>query len=328
MHALTSIATLLQEGPDATRAAESPFGLLFGAAMLWALAAAGLGWYAASVARQITYVTLADGRRQVRSLPLVFRLLMPLSVNFKGLFAQPAFQGIKQGVNRKITAAGYEGLISPDEYLSLRLLMPICLGLFFWIPFVRLAMTTVRGSPLAQLGGALYLFGFVWLFFHPALWLKRALQSRHNQIRRSLPFMLDLLTLSVEAGLDFMTSLQRNVDRRGLDALGEELLRVVREIQLGKTRREALRDMSRRVDLAELRSVVNALVQADELGVSIGSILRIQSDQMRQRRFEYAEKLANEAPVKMLFPLIFFIFPAVFLILMGPIVNQLIAHGF
>jgi tight adherence protein C len=106
------------------------------------------------------------------------------------------------------------------------------------------------------------------------------------------------------------------------------LLRVIREIQVGKTRREALRDMSRRVDLPDLRSVVNALVQADELGVAIGAILRIQADQMRQRRFERAEKLANEAPVKMLMPLMMCIFPSVFLILMGPIIARVAQQGF
>jgi tight adherence protein C len=130
--------------------------------------------------------------------------------------------------------------------------------------------------------------------------------------------------LSVEAGLDFMSAMQRIVERGKIDALGEELVRVLREIQLGKTRRNALRDMGERVNQKDLRSVINALVQADELGVGIGSILRIQSDQMRQRRFERAEKKANEAPVKMLFPLVAFIFPAVFLVLLGPIVLQIL----
>ena len=153
------------------------------------------------------------------------------------------------------------------------------------------------------------------------------MRTRHKSIQGALPFVLDLLTLSVEAGLDFMTSLQRNIQRRSIDPLGEELIRVVREIQLGKTRIQALRALAVRVGLSDLRSVVNSLVQADELGVSIGSILRIQSDQMRQRRFENAEKLANEAPVKMLFPLMAFIFPAVFLILLGPIIARLLQEG-
>jgi tight adherence protein C len=156
------------------------------------------------------------------------------------------------------------------------------------------------------------------------LWLKRVLKERQRAVQKALPFMLDLLTLSVEAGLDFMNAMQRIVERRRLDALGEEMVRVLREIQLGKTRRVALRDMADRLDHPDVRSVVNSLVQADELGVGIAVILRIQADQMRQRRFERAEKLANEAPVKMLFPLVAFIFPAVFLVLLGPIILQIL----
>jgi tight adherence protein C len=162
----------------------------------------------------------------------------------------------------------------------------------------------------------------VFAYSYPIFWLNRSLKLRHLAIQRALPFVLDLLTLSVEAGMDFMSALQRNCERRKLDALNEELIRMTREIQIGLPRRVALRNMATRVDLADLRSVANALIQADELGVSIGAILRIQSDQMRSRRFDRAEKLANEAPVKMLFPLMLFIFPAVFVILLGPILRD------
>ena len=139
---------------------------------------------------------------------------------------------------------------------------------------------------------------------------------------RALPFVLDLLTLSVEAGMDFMSALARNAERKRPDALNEELLQMVREIQLGMPRRTALNNLAARTGEANLKSVVHALVQADELGVSVGAILRIQSDQLRARRFDRAEKLANEAPVKMLGPLLLCIFPAVFVILLGPIVAQ------
>jgi tight adherence protein C len=164
----------------------------------------------------------------------------------------------------------------------------------------------------------------LWFYATPGLWLRSVVKQRHRSIRKALPFMLDLLTLSVEAGLDFMNAMQRIVDRRKVDAIGEEFVRVLREIQLGKTRRVALRDMAERVNQSEVRTVVNALVQADELGVGIAQILRIQADQMRLRRFERAEKLANEAPVKMLFPLVAFIFPAVFLVLLGPMILQIL----
>ena len=296
-------------------------------AMLWALAAAATAWYIADSAQRITDVTLADGRRQLRKLPLLFRLLLPLAPNLNPLWCRPGLERRRETLQRRIVSAGFEGLLSPEEFLSLRVLEPLVLGPL-WIVFIRGAALAGQVGILVRLQPALMAIGLLWLAIHPAAWLSRAIAGRHRSIQRALPFVLDLLTLSVEAGMDFMSALQRNIDRRAIDPLGEELIRVVREIQLGKTRRGALRDMSRRVNLADLRSVVNALVQADELGVSIGAILRIQSDQMRQRRFERAEKLANEAPVKMLFPLMAFIFPAVFLVLLGPIIHRLIQQGF
>jgi len=301
--------------------------IVTGLAITWAIAFTGFGWYCAYAAREITYVTLADGRRKERRLPIAFRLLLPLAPNLTPLFSRPFFAKPRDSVSKKIISAGYDGLLSADEFLGLRVLFPLLIGPL-WALFIRSAAVASKVAVLAKLQPALIVIGVLWLVIYPSAWLRRAVQARHGEIRRALPFVLDLLTLSVEAGMDFMSALQRNIERRTIDALGEELIRVVREIQLGKTRRNALRDLSLRVNLQELRSVVNALVQADELGVSIGSILRIQSDQMRQRRFERAEKLANEAPVKMLFPLMMFIFPAVFLILLGPIITRMIQQGF
>ena len=295
--------------------------------LLWTAAAAGIGWYGAHIARQITYVTLADGRRKERRLPLIFRLLLPFTPNLTPLFSKPFFKKTCDRFERQIISAGYHTIISPQELMALRIMFPLVLGPF-WILLVKGGITAANIPLLTKMIPAIATIGVLWLAIYPTSWLNRTIKQRHSDIRRALPFVLDLLTLSVEAGMDFMSALQRNNDRRNIDALGEELIQVVREIQLGKTRRRALRDMSLRVDLTELRSVVNALVQADELGVSIGSILRIQSDQIRQRRFERAEKLANEAPVKMLFPLLMFIFPAVFLILLGPILSRMISQGF
>ena len=293
---------------------------------LWALAAAGLAWHTAVIGRQITYITLADGRRQERRLPLLFRVLLPLASTLAPLFEKPGLAKTRAALDRRITAAGFEGLMTPVEFLTLRVLVPVIPG-GLWAVFGVLMMQSAPNVFLQRMTVPVCLMGPLWMLVYPSLWLRRTLLTRHNNIRRALPFLLDVLTLSVEAGIDFMTALQRYVERRNVDALSEELMRVIREIQVGKTRREALRDLSRRIDLGDLRSVVNALVQADELGVSIGSILRIQSDQIRQRRFERAEKLANEAPVKMLFPLLLFIFPAVFLILLGPVIARLFEQG-
>jgi len=295
--------------------------------LLWSVAVAGVAWYCIRMAGEMTYVTLADGRRQERRIPFFFRLLLPVAQNVAPVFRRPAFAGMRLRTGNRLIAAGFEGLLSPEEFLSLQFVFPMLFGAL-WIVLVAVAIPAVSAAVFMKLRGALFVLGILLVVMYPAMWLRNALETRHKSMRRALPFILDMLTLAVEAGMDFMSALQQNTEKEKLDPLREELLRVIREIQLGKTRRAALRDMSDRVGLQDLRSVVNALIQADELGVSIGAILRIQADQMRQRRFERAEKLANEAPVKMLFPLMFFIFPSVFLVLLGPIIVRLLKQGF
>ena len=249
----------------------------------WAVSTAGLAWYAASVAGDVTYVTLADGRRQERSIPLLFKLLLPFAQNFYPLIRRRLFAGALDRAGRMLVQGGFEGLITAEEFVALQLML-------------------------------------LWVL--PLFWLRSAVKRRHISIMRALPFVLDLLTLSVEAGMDFMSALQRNCERRKIDPLNEELIRMVREIQVGVSRREALRNMADRVRQSDLKSVAFALIQADRLGVPVGPILRIQSEQLRSRRFDRAEKLANEAPVKMLGPLLLCIFPAVFVILVAPILLE------
>lgn len=251
--------------------------------VLWGLAIAGLAWYVVGLAGEVSYVTLPDGRKAERSIPLLFRLLLPFAPNFYRLIGRPAFAGLVESADARLIQGGFDGLLSGREFIALK---------------------------------------FMLLWIIPEIWLAQSIRRRHQSIQRSLPFVLDVLTLSVEAGLDFISALQRNCKSRKLDPLNEELLRMTKEIQLGETRRSALRRMAERVRQPDLKSVAFALIQADELGVSIGAILRIQSEQLRARRFDRAEKLAAEAPVKMLGPLMLCIFPAVFIILLGPILTQ------
>ncbi len=287
----------------------------------WMLCAALFAAYAASIAGEITYVTLADGRRTERRLPLIFRMLLPFAANFRPWLARPAFSRSRERVEKMLVSAGMEGLLSGTEFLALKYLVPIALGGAFAF-FTLLLSTLMPGSFIADNTLALIVLGFAYGYLYPMSWLRRTLRRRHNEIMKALPFVLDLLTLSVEAGMDFMGALQRNCERRKLDALNEELIRMIREIQVGTPRRIALKNLSARVGQSDLTSVAHALVQADELGVSIGAILRIQSEQLRGRRFDRAEKLANEAPVKMLVPLLVCIFPSVFIILLGPLIMQ------
>ncbi len=176
--------------------------------------------------------------------------------------------------------------------------------------------------------GALILGGILIGLFLPAIWLSDRIQNRRKQIRRGLPYCLDLVTLAVEAGMDFTTALQIVGEKLGVPALAMELRRTLRAIQMGRTRSDALRDLARRANIPELSSVTAAIIQADELGANLGPILRIQSSQLRMRRFQRAEKLAMEAPVKILLPLIAFLFPTTLIVIFGPILASYLSKGF
>ncbi len=282
--------------------------------LLWGLCIAGLAWYILSYATQITYVTLADGRRQARALPLAFRLLLPLAPNLDRWLRRPSMTPSCQAAAWQLTAAGYEGLLSGREFVAIKLLLPATTALLLALLFIPLGSDAVM----------LWLVGTLIAWMWPLYWLRNVRARRAKSIVRALPFVLDLLTLSVEAGMDFMGAVQRNCERRAMDPLNEELLRMQREIQVGTTRKIALRNLTDRVRIPQIRTLCSALIQADELGVSIGAILRIQADQLRRERFERAEKLAHEAPTKMLFPLLLFIFPATLIVLLGPILANVI----
>ena len=287
----------------------------------WAAAAAGLAAYAASVACEVTYVTLADGRRQARSLPVLFKMLLPFVGNLDGLVGRPSFAARAEARDKTLVSAGFEGLLSGREFVALEVLCPVVAGAA-WCALVVLLGAAIPDSPLASARLPLCIAGIALFAALPSIWLGGELRRRHTSIMKSLPFVLDLLTLSVEAGMDFISALQRNCQTRRLDPLNEELLRMTREIQIGSPRRVALRNMAERVGQSDLRALANALIQADEFGVPIGTILRIQSEQLRGRRFARAEKKAGEAPTKMLGPLMLCIFPAVFVILLGPVLVQ------
>ena len=295
--------------------------------LAWATAAVLMAWYVASVAGEVTYVTLADGRRQARALPLLFKVLLPFVGNLDGLTARPSFAARVDARHKVLVSAGFEGLLTGREFVALEVLVPAVAGVL-WCLFVLALGAALPDSLFSSAALPLCLLGTALFVLMPSMWLRGVLKSRHLEIMKALPFVLDLLTLSVEAGMDFISALQRNCRSRRLDALNEELLRMTREIQIGTPRRTALRNMADRVNQSDLRSVAHALIQADEFGVSIGAILRIQSEQLRSRRFDRAEKLASVAPTKMLGPLMLCIFPAVFVILLGPVVVQAMKGAF
>jgi tight adherence protein C len=235
------------------------------------------------------------------------------------------FYAVRHKLGRMIVAAGNPGTMSPDEFMGL-------MGI--WCIFGLIAgvaayfyVGTLKPDDLPQLLFVVITksaFAMIWIFpilgfFLPIIWLRDVLFARHQQMRKKLPYALDLLTLGVEAGLDFTAALQRIVQKLGENPLSEEFAIMLNEILMGKNRADALRDLGDRNNLMELTSVVSALVQADELGASLAPVLRIQAAQMRVRRAQRAEEQAMKAPVKILFPLVLCIFPATFIIILGPV---------
>ena len=179
----------------------------------WALCAAGIAWYCLNILQQITYVTLADGRQQERKLPAIFRLLLPFAPNLYHVVTRPAFVKARVTADRKLVAAGFEGLLSGKEFLALKLLMPVICGAL-WFALLRLISVLSPQSEIAKNTLLAFLLGLALFYYNPLLWLRRVLRARHTAIQRALPFVLDLLTLSGEAGMDFMSALQRNCERR------------------------------------------------------------------------------------------------------------------
>lgn len=219
--------------------------------------------------------------------------------------------GYEAKARRNLIKAGEPQGYKPEDIMALQEVSAV----------VGLLMGLFMLNGLGQNLGWAVLF-MLFGTYYPLMWLNDQVKKRHLQISRALPYNLDLLTLSVEAGLDFTAALAKVVEKGKQGPLREELQLVLKQLKMGKTREEAMKSMIVRVDLPALTTFVTALIQADKMGTSLGKVLRIQSTQMRIDRTQRAEKLAGEAPVKMLFPLIACIFPTVFMVLFGPIVFQ------
>lgn len=245
-------------------------------------------------------------------LPTARSLGMGLRMIFTRGKKTGAYFLLHQQISRTLFAAGTPQGINADEYIGFGIVWGLMAGFLGMVLHVFLEMESMFGMDIAFIawcGVAMY-----WW----RIWLTRRMFERQNSIRKQLPFALDILTLSMEAGLDFTTALGRMVKKMGRTPLGQEFSLMLHEIQLGKTRVDALRDFSRRVDVGEVRSVVASLIQAEELGASLGPILRIMAAQQRERRGQRAEEQAMKAPVKMLLPLTLFIFPTPLIMIFTP----------
>jgi tight adherence protein C len=191
----------------------------------------------------------------------------------------------------------------------------------FMTGFMLIAVVAVWGAVGYQQAFVVLLFGMVgWLI--PGRWLRSKVAARQKKVIKGLPDALDLVTTCVEAGLGLDAALAR-VAEKSRGPLADELTRMLRDVAMGKLRREALTEMIERIGVEELSSFINAIIQAEQLGVGIAQVLRVQADQMRTRRRQRAEQTAHEAPIKMIFPLVLFIFPAFMLVILGPAVIRI-----
>ena len=239
--------------------------------------------------------------------------LRPLYSIFVPFVRPLVLAGYRERVSRRFVAAGMAGLMTTDEFIAYKVAMALFFETLFAIVLGWVIVGVFLPIPLHLL-----LIGLGSLF--PDFWLSGLVSARQAAIRRNLPYVMDLLTLSVEAGLDFIAGVGEVCEKAKSGPLVDELSFTLREIQVGASRQQALRNLAVRVDMPELRSFAALLIQADILGASIGPVLRAQSDLIRTQRFQAAERAGAYAATKLLFPLILFIMPAVFIVIFGPIV--------
>ncbi|MEP0761718.1 MAG: type II secretion system F family protein [Chloroflexota bacterium] len=225
-----------------------------------------------------------------------------------------------ESIRRQIELAGKSQTMEPVVFFGQRIALTLAMGIGAFVLFFLFTDWGIVKGTLGTIGGVL--LGY----YLPMLQLKGQISRRKDAIVKSLPDALDLLTICVEAGLGFEQAMSKVYAKWDND-LAIAFGRVLQEIQLGKRRSEALRDMAHRMDVPDVTSFVAALVQAEQLGVSIAKILRIQSDQMRVKRRQRAQEKAQQAPVKMMVPMVFLIFPSLWIVLLGPSVVILIESG-
>lgn len=246
--------------------------------------------------------------------PLYARVVDPLLV-LAGRWARPLTpRGAFEHIETKLVLAGSPRDLNEDRWIALKFLSAAA-GLLCGILIGPLVLPGLRGLLPALLSAGTG-------FFLPDVWLARRISARQKAIRLALPDTLDLLTISVEAGLGFDGALAKVV-RNTSGPLAEEFYRMLQEIQLGAPRKEAFRRLGERTNVAELGSFVLAMLQADTFGISISKVLRVQAGEMRTRRTQAAEEIAMKAPVKIVFPLVLCIFPALLIAILGPAVIRI-----
>ena len=243
------------------------------------------------------------------SQPFYERSIRPLIKRLSKFGRRGDQGGIIARTDAKLERAGYPGGLRGADWMGVKILSAIVFALIFVALFAL----------IAGIAGGLF-FGLVGLpigFLAPEFWLSRKAKKRSFEMVLQLPDALDLLTISVEAGLGFDAALAKVVEKMH-GPLVNEFRQALAEVRMGRTRRDALRDVANRADAQPISNFIGAIVQAEQLGVPIAKVLQIQSNQLRIERRQRAEEAAAKAPVKMLFPMVGCIFPTIFIVILGP----------
>ena len=253
--------------------------------------------------------------------PFSERVIYPLARKLGELAIRFTPQNALVSISRKLELAGSPSQLDPTLFLSLQFFAAFGFG------GLILAVFRMKENPAPLSEALLYALGFGLLgFYFPNLWLGSKIARRQKGIRKAMPDALDLLTICVEAGLGFDAAMAK-VSEKWQTELSMAFARVIQEVQLGKLRREAMRDMAERIGIPEMTSFVAAIIQSEQLGVSMAKVLHIQADQMRMKRRQLAEEEAHKAPLKMLIPMTLLIFPSLIIVLMTPAAFRLINSG-
>jgi len=257
---------------------------------------------------------VASAREDQLAKPLAQRTIGPVLLKFSGFLKRFTPVGYLEKKQHQLLLAGSPGNLDAPALVVIK-----ALGTGFGV-VASFAIVDFGGSAIQRI--VLFVFPLVLGFFGPDAWLARKVDERRVAMQKALPDILDLMVISVEAGLGFDSALSRVVATVP-GPLSEEFFRMLQETRVGVSRREAMRHLMDRTDLDELRSFLLAMIQAEAFGVTIANVLRVQADEMRVKRRQRAQEKAFAAPVKMVFPLVFCIFPALFIILLGPAAIQI-----
>ena len=245
--------------------------------------------------------------------PFIERTLRPLAAGLSGRMSRVASTSFTEKTEKRLALAGNPGDLRTSDWLGIKAISAIIFGILFFFLF---AIVGVLGFPFA-IGAGFGIIGALLGYTIPEFWLGGRVKKRQKAILLMIPDALDLLTISVRAGLGFDAALAKVVEKLQ-GPLSDEFRRALAEVRVGKARRDALRDIVARTEVAPLTNFIGAIIQAEQLGVSISKVLQVQSEQLRIERRQRAEEMAAKAPIKMLFPLVGCIFPSLFIVILGP----------